>query len=47
MAKNEDVFEIRIPNLRKDEIPIVRKAIRDFTKELLNSLIIRRNTKEN
>lgn len=43
----EDVFEIRIPNLRKDEIPIVRKTIREFTRGLLNSLILRRNQKDN
>lgn len=50
MAKNEkkvDVFEIRIPNLRQDEIEYVRRTIANFTKKLLNTLQIRRDIREN
>lgn len=42
--EKEDVFEIRIPNLRLDETEIVRTEIKNFTKELLNKLTTRRNT---
>lgn len=42
-----DVFEIRIPNLRKDEVAMVRKVIHKFAKELLNSLTLQRSSKNN
>lgn len=45
--KNEDVFEIRIPNLRKEEVPIVREAVNRFTKKLLNMLVLRRSQQQN
>jgi len=41
--KKDDVFEIRIPNLRPDEAPFVRDKIRKFINELLNKLQVRRN----
>jgi hypothetical protein len=39
--EESDIFEIRIPNLRPSEIPIVRKEISNFTKNLLNALALR------
>lgn len=43
--EKEDVFELRIPNLRPDEAKAVRAALNVFTKELLNKLQSRRNHK--
>ena len=43
--KKDDVFEIRIPNLRPDEIQTVRDDINIFTGILLNKLTMRRNQK--
>lgn len=40
--EKEDVFEIRIPNLRPDETEFVRDSIKGYTKELLNRLTARR-----
>ena len=39
-----DVFEIRIPNLKPDEVEIVRVEINAFAKQLLNNLQARRRT---
>lgn len=39
----DDVFEIRIPNLRPDEVQYVRDEIRKFVKNLLNKLSAERN----
>lgn len=43
--KEDDVFEIRIPNLRPDETKAVRAAINVFVQELLNKLTFSRNNK--
>jgi hypothetical protein len=39
----EDVFEIRIPNLKSNEVQLVKDAVKGFAKELLNRLQARRN----
>ena len=44
--KKDDVFEIRIPNLRPDETKAVRAAINVFIKELLNRLMDQRENIE-
>lgn len=46
-GEKDDVFEIRIPNLQQKEILIVRKAIHDFAKKLLNILTLQRTIKRN
>ena len=38
----DDVFVIRIPNLRPDEILYVRGQISKFTKEMLSVLTVRK-----
>jgi hypothetical protein len=45
--EKSDIFEIRIPNLQKSEIPIARKEISNFTKNLLNALTLRRTKGQN
>ncbi|HDZ13423.1 hypothetical protein LCGC14_0621960 [marine sediment metagenome] len=39
-----NIFEIRIPNLKPDEVEIVRVEINAFAKQLLNNLQARRRT---
>jgi hypothetical protein len=41
--EKDDVFEIRIPNIRPDEVKAVRAALNEFAKQLLNHLQARRN----
>lgn len=41
-VKKTDVFEIRIPNLRPDEIQYTKDRVSKFTKELLNELTAQR-----
>ena len=40
--EKDNVFEIRIPNLRPNEVPFVRNEIRIITKDLVNILTARR-----
>lgn len=47
LEKPVDIFEIRIPNLRQEEIPFVKEIITKVTKSLLNTLMLRRAAKHN
>lgn len=44
--EKDDVFEIRIPNLRPDETKAVRAAVNVFVKELLDRLMAQRKSIE-
>lgn len=44
--ERDDVFEIRIPNLRPNEIVFVRSEVKIFTKELLNQIDTHRQKAE-
>ena len=41
--EKDDVFEIRIPNLRPDEVEIARAEVANATKDILNKLQARRS----
>ena len=40
--EKDDVFEIRIPNLRIDEVDIVRAEVTKASRDILNKLTTRR-----
>lgn len=47
LEKPTDTFEIRIPNLRQEEMPFVQDVIAKVTKSLLNTLTLRRAGEQN